>query len=137
MTDLIEPNIFIRHVTADDPIRSSLATQVINEIATEQRDGYITAAGVAEIVYTLQSPRRYGIPRTTIRSTILPLIQLEKMHLDHKGHFPEIFDLYVVTRTDFVDCYHAVLARALRMNKVVTLDKRHFKRFGFIPYGCP
>jgi len=37
MTDLIEPNIFVRHVTADDSIRSPLATQVINEIATGQR----------------------------------------------------------------------------------------------------
>jgi len=56
---------------------------------------------------------------------------------DHKGFFPEIFDLYVTTGADFVDCCHAVLARELRMNRVVTLDRRHFKRFGFIPYGCP
>jgi predicted nucleic-acid-binding protein len=137
MADLIDSGIFIRHLTGDHPVQSVWATRVLDDIAKGRRDGYTTAAAVAEVIYVLGSPRlSYGWSRLDIRANLLPLIKLEHLQIDHKHLFDEIFDLYVSTSADFVDCYHAVLARELGLHKVITFDS-HYRNFPFIPWGCP
>ena len=137
MPDLVDSGIFIRHVTGDHPSHSPLVTLVLDDIAHGRRDGYTTAAAIAEVTYVLESPRLpYHWSRAEIRANILPLIKLDHMYIDRKPLMDEIFDLYVHASADFVDCYHAVLAKALRLDKVLTFDT-HFRHFPFVQYGCP
>lgn len=136
MTDLIDSGIFIRHLTGDHPQHSPLATAVINDIALGRREGYTTAVALAEIIYVLTSPNLpYKVSREDMRTHLLPLIMLGHLHIDHKHVFNDVFDHYVNTSADFVDCYHAVLAKALGHGKVVSFDA-HYRRLG-VPYGCP
>lgn len=143
MTDLIDSGVFIRHLTQDDPARWPLATQVLNNIARGARAGYTTTAAVAEVIYVLEG-RSYRVARPDIRAGLLPLLSLSNLQvecpvagLNQQAFYQEILDLYVSTGADFVDCYHALLARELAMGKVVTFDFNHFRLFTFIAHGCP
>ena len=137
MSDLVDSGIFLRHLTQDHATHSPLATMVLDEIANGRREGYSTAATIAEVVYVIESPRQpYRATRKEIRDGLLGLIMLDHLHIDHKQLFPDILDLYVNTPADFVDCYHAALARALGLGKVITFDA-HFRLFPFVAHGCP
>lgn len=130
--ELIDSAFFIRHITGDQPAHSFRATRVFDEIARGVRDGITTVAAVAEVVYLLSSiANRYQLSREQIRDAVLPLLLLDHLLLERKEMFAETFDWYVQTPADFVDCYHAILARELGLAGIVTFDS-HFRLFPFV-----
>jgi predicted nucleic acid-binding protein len=81
----------------------------------------ITETVVFETVFTLQS--FYRQPRTAIRDSLLPLINLEGIVLPGKRLVGRAFDLYVSTNLSFADAYHAAFAERLRSRQIVSFDR--------------
>ena len=73
----------------------------------------------------------YRRPREQIRGAALPLLLLDHLHLERKQMIAEVFDWYSRTPADFVDCYHAVLARVPGLTGIVTFDA-HVRLFPFV-----
>jgi predicted nucleic-acid-binding protein len=129
--EFIDSGIFIRHITGDHPAHPFRATRVFDEVARGVREGFSTVTAIAEVVYVLSSvANSYRLSREQIRDTVLPLLLLDHLHLERKHMIAETFDWYTRTPADFVDCYHAVLARELGLTGIVTFDA-HFRLFPF------
>jgi predicted nucleic acid-binding protein len=80
----LDTNIFIRHLTNDDPERSPACFALIQAIEQDRQTAWTSDLVIAEVVFVLASKRTYNLSRDTIRDLLLPLINLPGLKLAHK-----------------------------------------------------
>ena len=124
MTAFIDTNIFIRHITADDPVQSPACLAFFQAIERGETTGWMSQLVVAEIVFVLS--RIYKLDRAGIRDAILPLLLLPGIKLDQKQTMSRVFELFVTTSIDYIDAYHAASLEG-RGGQLYSYDK-HFDR---------
>ncbi len=118
----LETNIFLRHLTGDEPSHSPRATAFLDRIRRGELVVRTADTVVFETVFTLQ--RFYRAPRTAIRDGLLPLLEMPGVILPGKHHYREVFDLYVGRPSiSYADCYHAVLMKQLGLFEIVSFDR--------------
>lgn len=118
----LDTNILLRHLLQDHPDQSPRCTAYLTRIEQGDAKARIAETVIFETVFTLQ--RQYGHPKAAIRDSLLPLIELPGIVLPGKRRFRKVFDLYVDLNISFVDAYHAVLMRQLRLDEIVTFDRQ-------------
>lgn len=118
----LDTNIFLRHLTNDEPVQSPAARELIRAVEQGRLTAWTTALVVAEMVFILSNPKTYHVERARIRELLLPLLSLPHLKLEHKRLYPRIFDLYVALPIDYVDCYHAVLVGYYRQDTLYSFD---------------
>ena len=106
----VDTNIFLRHLTHDDPQQSPRSTAFFKAIEDGREQAWTTHLAIAEIVWVLGGS--YRLSRADIRDILLPLISLPGLRIPGKGIFARIFELFVNTKIDYIDCYHAALLEA-------------------------
>lgn len=124
-TPFLDTNILLRHLLQDHPQQSAGATRLLARIENGDLKARISEFVIFETVFTLQ--RQYGHAKTAIRDNFLPLIELPSIVLPRKRHFRQVFDLYVDLNISFVDAYHAVLMKQLKIEEIFSFD-REFDR---------
>ena len=117
----LDTNILLRHFLQDHPEQSPKATAYLARIENGEIRVRIAETVIFETVFTLQ--RQYGHPKTAIRENLVPLIELPGIVLPGKQRFRQVFDLYVDLNISFVDAYHAVLMKQLRLTEIISYDK--------------
>lgn len=117
----LDTNILLRHFLQDHPEQSPKATAYLARIENGEIRVRIAETVIFETVFTLQ--RQYGHPKTAIRDNLVPLIELPGIVLPGKQRFRQVFDLYVDLNISFVDAYHAVLMKQLRLTEIISYDK--------------
>lgn len=73
----------------------------------------------------LENPKTYNIPRSDIADTLLLLLSLPHLQVEHKRLFWRVFALYVSHPIDYVDAYHAALVEQYSQGELLSFD-RHF-----------
>jgi predicted nucleic acid-binding protein len=121
----LDTNVILRHLLADHAEQSPKATAYLGRVEQDEIQMYIADTVIFETVFTLE--RTYHQPKAKIRDAMLPLIELPGVILPGKRHFRRVFDHYVTLNLPFADAYHAVLARRLKADGIVSYDK-HFER---------
>jgi uncharacterized protein len=122
---LLDTNVILRHLLADHPEQSPRATAYLARVEGGELQVHLADTVIFEVVFTLE--RFYRQPKALIRDALLPLIEMPGVVLPGKRRFRQVFDWYVTLDLPFADAYHAVLARSLKSNEVVSFD-RHFDR---------
>jgi len=117
----LDTNVLLRHLLQDHPAQSASATRYLAAIEASQEKVRLADTVIFETVFTLQ--RQYGVPKSTIRDTLLPLIDLPGIVLPGKRHLREVFDLYVAYNISFADAFHAVLMKRWRLSEIVSYDR--------------
>jgi uncharacterized protein len=118
----LETNVFVRHLTGDEPNHSPRATAFFDRIQRGELMVRTADTVVFETVFTLQS--YYRVPRNAIRDGLLPVLELPGIVLPGKQRYREMFDLYLAHPSiSFADCYHAVLAKQLGLTAIVSFDR--------------
>jgi predicted nucleic acid-binding protein len=75
-----------------------------------------------EAAYTME--RVYHVPRGDIRDALVSILRLDGVLLPRKELYPDLLDLFVQYKSiSFADCYHAVLARALNADGIISFDR--------------
>jgi len=118
----LDTNILLRHLLQDHPEQSPRATAYLARIEGGEVRVRIAETVIFETVFTLQ--RQYGHPKAAIRDNVLPLIELPGIVLPGKRRFRQVFDLYVDLNLSFVDAYHAVFMKQLKLSEIVSFDKQ-------------
>jgi uncharacterized protein len=116
----LDTNVILRHLLADHPQQSPRATVYLARVERGEVQVYIADTVIFEAVFTLQ--RFYRQPKEKIRDALLPLIELPGVILPGKRHYRQVFDLYVDLNVPFADAFHAVLARRLKADGIVSYD---------------
>jgi uncharacterized protein len=124
----LDTNIFLRHLTGDDPNRSARATHYLKEIEDGKRKARITDIVIFEVVFTLQ--KRFNFSKVAIQQSFLPLIELPGILLPRKRRYRAVFDLYSNKNLPFADAYFAVMMKELGLNEIVSFDPEFDKVSG-------
>jgi len=124
----VDANIFVRHITNDDPIRSPASRALFQAIRNGHVTAWTTDLVAAEVVFVLSSKRTtYNMSREAIRDALLPLLLLPGLDVPSKTLFPRIFDYFVGLAIDYIDAYHAVLVERRTPPELYSYDF-HFDR---------
>src|SRR3954470_6661404 len=98
---LLDTNVFLRHLLADHPVQSLMATAYFERIEQGELRVRTTEVVIFETVYTLQ--KLYKRPKVAIRDALLPLLELPGIVLPSKKRLREAFDLYITLNLPFPD----------------------------------
>src|SRR6266536_4590328 len=117
----LDTNIFLRHLLDDHPDHSPRATAYLKRIAQGELQVRTSEIVIFEVVFTLE--RTYKRPKTQIRDSLLPLLELPGIILPGKRHFRTVFDYYINLNLSFADAYHIVLMERHQLEEIVTFDR--------------
>jgi len=125
----IDTNVFLRFFTADDPVQSSRARELIARLASGDIEGITSDLTVAEVVWVLDS--HYGLPRPEIIKKVAFLLSLTGLRIPGSGMIKEALTLYEARKVDYIDAYNAAFMRHHGCSALYSYD-RDFDRFGVV-----
>ncbi|HLZ68392.1 MAG TPA: PIN domain-containing protein [Dehalococcoidia bacterium] len=118
----LDTNLFLRHLTQDDPVRSRRATALWRRVAGGAEVVETVDTVVFETVFTLQ--RFYQVGRSDIRDGVLPLLLLRGVRLANKRRYLRAFDLYVsMPALSFADSFHIAVMEQRGLTRMVSFDR--------------
>lgn len=123
MTLFVDANVFLRYIANDHKEHSAGAQAFFRQVAAGETSATTSESVVAEIVYVLQSPRQYGLPRARIRELLYPLLILRGMDIPDLPTYLEALDLYARFDIDFEDALSVAHVRRRRLDGVVSFDR--------------
>lgn len=124
MADLpfLDTNLFLRHLTQDNPTLSPRATALWRHIATGETAVTTMDTVIFETVFTLQS--FYRLDRAAIREGVLPLLALRGVRLANKGRYRRAFALYIgYPALSFADCFHIAVMESRGQTRLISFDR--------------
>jgi predicted nucleic acid-binding protein len=121
----IDANIFIRHLTRDDPQKAQACLELLQQ-AQEKATTLITSESViAEVVYVLSSKRLYNLPRAEIRKLLYPLLSLPGLKLANRKTYLHALDLYALYTLGFEDALTLAQMKRQNITEIYSYD-HHF-----------
>ncbi|MFT4039199.1 MAG: PIN domain-containing protein [Thermomicrobiales bacterium] len=119
----VDTNIFVRLIAADDPEKESRTLDLFDRARSGAIDLMTSEAIIAETIYVLTSPRLYGATRSQAAESLLGLLSISALHLDHKDTVVAALQRYALSNFAFPDCL--CIEHALRQTSglVFTYDR--------------
>jgi predicted nucleic-acid-binding protein len=121
--DVIDANIFLRHLTRDDEEKAARSRRLFERAQRGEVELMTSEAIVLEVVQVLESPRLYRMPRPILATVMKSLLENRGLRLDHKATVVHAFDVYQATTVDFADCLIIAHARRLGGSSIYSFDR--------------
>lgn len=99
----VDTNIFIRHLTNDDPVKARACFELFKKAERNEITLTTSEAVIAEVVFVLSSKRLYNLTRDEIRTLLYPILSLRGLKLTYRKTFLRALDLYASSSLDFED----------------------------------
>ena len=122
MVRFLDTNILLRYLTRDDERKADASFNLLLRVERTEETVVTTDLVISEVVFTLQSPRSYNLPREAIRERLEPVISLRGLRLPLKSVYTRVFDLYCETGVSFVDAYSAAYMENRGIDEVYSYD---------------
>jgi len=121
----VDTNIFIRHLTRDDPEKAQACYQLF--LSAQRNEVALTTceAVIAEVVYVLSSKQLYNLPREQIRALLYPLLTLRGLKLSGREIYLRALDVYASSDLDFEDAIAVAHMERHQLSEIYSYD-RHF-----------
>ncbi|MDX6385276.1 MAG: uncharacterized protein QOK48_2849 [Blastocatellia bacterium] len=124
MTALLDTGFLLAVIDADDALHAACTTALETESAPLLPDVVLP-----ELAYLILRELGYPVLTSLLRSIASgELIQVKSTPHDLE-RAAEILEKYADSRVDFVDCAIVAMAERLNLNKILTVDRRHFTIF--------
>lgn len=119
----IDTNIFIRHFTKDDPIKSRACFDLFLKVQSQELEVTTSESVIAEIVYVLSSKQLYNLNRETIKSLLYPVLSLKGLKLANKNIYLQALDIYAIfPKLDFEDALTVAHMQKMKIKKLYSYD---------------
>ena len=118
----LDANVILRYLLRDDETKAQRCLQLLEKAERKEIALRTTDLVVAELVWVLESPSTYDLPRERIRELLLPVILLPGLRLPGKKLYRQIFDIYVQLGIDFIDAYNAAQMEKRRLTRIYSYD---------------
>jgi len=123
----VDTNVFLRFLTRDDP-RKADDVRALFQAAIDGRLSLVTSVLViAEIVWTLES--FYQLEKTDIAEKVEIILDTPNLVCSEGDLLRKALDIYAAKNVDFIDAYHAIYLKDQEHSRIVTYDRKHFRRF--------
>lgn len=118
MSDLVDTNILVRHLTGDPPDLARRATSYLADAS----EIFLADLIAAEVVYVLES--FYRTPRVQVAEAIRSLLAFRSVVCETPALLLRAVEVYEVERLDFAEAYLVACAEASEEGTViVSFDK--------------
>lgn len=132
---ILDTNIIIRLLTADDKIKQEKVAMLFEKIKEEKITAFIHDVIFAEIVFVLVSKKLYRLSKHKIQSLLLPIINLTNIKFNSKKKIKRALEIFVKYDIDFEDALIAAQAENEK-TEIVSFD-RDFKKIPSIMLSEP
>lgn len=123
---ILDTNVIIRLVTADDKIKQEKAARFFETIKEGKVTAFIHDVIFAETVFVLVSKKLYSLPKNKIQALLLPIVSLTNIKFNNKKKIKRALELFVRYDIDFEDALIATDAENKRIG-ILSFD-RDFKK---------
>jgi predicted nucleic acid-binding protein len=123
MPRFLDTNVIVRYATGDDEEKARACLGLLTRLERGEETVVTTDLAIAEAVFTLESPRRYGLGRQRIREVLEPIIALRGLGLPRKALYARAFDLYCRHNISFPDAFSAAYMEAHGLSEVYSYDR--------------
>lgn len=119
----IDTNIFIRHLTRDDPNKAQACRALFQKANTG--DIYLTTSEsvIAEVVFVLSSKRLYNLSRDQVRSLLYPLLTLQGLNLAHRTTYLRALDIFASSNLDYEDALTIAHMERRKLKELFSYDQ--------------
>lgn len=132
-TFILDTNVILRFLLADDPNQSPKAKELFEMAEAGKIRLFLSHVAVAELVWTLES--FFNFPRQEIGTKLRGLVIHDGIAVDNQDLVLDALDRFARVNADFPACYAAALALA-RKQSVTSYDK-DFRKFTDISWKTP
>lgn len=120
----IDTNIFIRHLTKDDPKKAQACFSLFKKIQSQTIEATTSEAIIAEVVYVLASKQLYHLDKVTIKTILYPILNLKGFKIPGKNIFLRALDVYSTSpKLDFEDALTVARMQKLKMKRLYSYDR--------------
>lgn len=119
---ILDTNVIIRLLTADDEVKQKKSARLFEKIKERKLIAFIHDVIFAEIVFVLVSKKLYNLPKHTIQSLLLPIVNLTNIKFNNKKKAKRALELFVKYDIDFEDAFIAADAENEK-TEIVSFDK--------------
>jgi uncharacterized protein len=81
---LLDTNLLIRYLTADDPAKAQAVANLLQDVKAGREHLYTTEVVVAEVTFVLSSPRGYHLSNIDIVARLSPILRLRGITIPRK-----------------------------------------------------
>ncbi len=119
----LDTNIFIRHLTNDDPIQSAKAYHLFKDIEAGKTKVVTSHAVIVETVQVLSSKKLYNLPRETVRDLLTPILMLPGLKVEPlKMMVIKALHMWAASNVDFVDTLIVAYMQREQIQTIVSFD---------------
>ena len=119
----IDANIFIRHLTGDDPVKAQACFDLFQLAERGEVSLTTSESVVAEVVYVLASKQLYNLTRPEIRRLLYPLLSLPGLKLAARKLYLRALDIYATFPIDFGDALVAAHMERQDLTELYSYDR--------------
>lgn len=118
----LDTNVVLRYLLRDGEIKAQRCLELLEKAEKREINLRTTDLVIAELVWVLESPVTYNLPRDRIRDLLLPIILLPGLKLPGKKLYRRIFELYIDQGIDFIDAYNAAHMGRRGLTQIYSYD---------------
>jgi len=121
----LDTNVIVRYIAQDDPVQSAAATQIFEDIITDENHGFISSIAMCETIWVLS--RAYGQPREKLVQVIDALLKADNLELEHRDLVWNAMDDFRTGKADFSDYLIARIGKAQGASTTLSFDGNALK----------
>lgn len=120
----IDANIFLRHLTRDDPKMAQACLDLFQKAKHKEVALTTTESVIAEVVFVLSSKQLpYNLSRMDIRTRLYPLLSLPGLRLPKRRVYLRALDLYASYTIDFEDALLIAHMERQKSKEIYSYDR--------------
>lgn len=119
MTQVLDTNVLIRHLTGDPADQAARATAYLG--AAHPRSLLLLDLHLAEMVFVLEGP--YRRTRKQVATILLAAMGLPAIEVENPQRITRVVELYAGSAFDFADAYLVAAAEERGVAEVVSFDR--------------
>lgn len=117
----LDTNVLVRYLTRDDEAQFRAARQLMKQLKSSGKTGYISVLVLAELSWVLSVS--YGFDRATLASTFAKILQTAEFTIEDRDLVGEAVEEFAAGKAGFADCLIGVRNRAAGCEATATFDR--------------
>lgn len=120
---LVDANIFLRYLTADDAVKAAACRRLFMDLATGKTEATTSEVILHEVLYVLTSKAHYNLSHEEVAARLRPLLTVRGLRVPNKRRYLHALDIYAGNpKFDFPDAISIVLMEDLGIEEIASYD---------------